>query len=94
MLAETQDSGEIIPRVAAPDIGKVELVCRVRVPDQDRPGRRLQEVLTYSTMTRSLPGMADRLRCLGVTRGVHGRAPFAAEYPPAQPRTSTRVSVV
>jgi len=42
----------------------------VRVPDEDRPGRRLQEVETYSTMTRSLLGMADRLACLGVTRVV------------------------
>ncbi|WP_433443581.1 IS110 family transposase [Nonomuraea sp. CA-141351] len=30
----------------------------------------LQEVQTYSTMTRSLLGMSDRLRCLGVTRVV------------------------
>ena len=70
MLAETQDSEEIIARVAALDIGKAELVCCVRVPDEDRPGRRLQEVVTYSTMTRSLLGMADRLRGLGVTRVV------------------------
>jgi hypothetical protein len=27
----------------------------------------LQEVETYSTMARSLLGMADHLRCLGVT---------------------------
>jgi transposase len=39
----------------------------VRVPDEDRPGRRLQEVETYSAMTRPLLGLADRLRCLGVT---------------------------
>ena len=70
MLAQTQDSEEIITRVAALDIGKAELVCCVRVPDEDRPGRRLQEVVTYSTMTRSLLGMADRLRGLGVTRVV------------------------
>jgi transposase len=70
VLAETRDSEEIIPRVAALDIGKAELVCCVRVPDEDRPGWRLQEVQTYSTMTRSLLGMADRLRCLGVTRVV------------------------
>ena len=70
MLAETQDSEEIIARVAALDIGKAELVCCVRVPDEDRPGRRLQEVVTYSTMTRSLLGMADHLRGLGVTRVV------------------------
>jgi transposase len=70
VLAETQDSEEIIARVAALDIGKAELVCCVRVPDEGRPGRRLQEVVTYSTMTRSLLGMADHLRGLGVTRVV------------------------
>jgi transposase len=70
MLTETQDNQEIIARVAALDIGKAEVVCCVRVPPEDRPGRRLQEVETYSTMTRSLLGMADHLRCLGVTRVV------------------------
>jgi len=69
MLAETHDNEEIIERVAALDIGKAELVCCVRVPREDRPGR-LQEVETYSTMTRPLLGMADHLRCLGVTRVV------------------------
>ena len=70
MLTETQDNEEIIARVAALDIGKAELVCCVRVPDEDRTGRRLQEVETYSTMTRSLLGMADHLHCLGVSRVV------------------------
>jgi transposase len=70
MLTETQDNEQIIARVAALDIGKAELVCCVRVPEEDRPGKRLQEVETYSTMTRPLLGMADHLRCLGVTRVV------------------------
>jgi transposase len=70
MLAKTQDNEEIIERVAALDIGKAELVCCVRVPDEDHRGRRLQEVESYATMTRSLLGMADRLACLGVTRVV------------------------
>ena len=70
MLAQTQDEEQIIARVAALDIGKAELVCCVRVPDEDRPRRRLQEVETYATMTGSLLTMADRLRCLGVTRVV------------------------
>ena len=39
-------------------------------PHEGRPGRRLQEVATYSTMTRSLLAMADRLPELGVTRVV------------------------
>jgi transposase len=70
MLTEAHDVEEIIDRVAGLDIGKAELTCCVRVPSEDRPGRRLQEVTTYSTMTRSLLGMADRLACLGVTRVV------------------------
>ena len=60
MLAKTQDEEQIIARVAACDIGKAELVCCVRVPDEDRPGRRLQEVETYATMTRPLLGLADQ----------------------------------
>ena len=70
MLQETQDREQIIERVAALDIGKAEVVCCVRVPHESRPGRRLQEVQAYSTMTRSLLGMADRLHSLGVTRVV------------------------
>jgi transposase len=69
MLQDSNDHEEIIERVAALDIGKAELVCCVRVPGPGR-SRRLQEVTTYSTMTGSLVGMADRLRQLGVTRVV------------------------
>ncbi|MFE0156732.1 IS110 family transposase [Nonomuraea sp. NPDC059007] len=70
MLEEAKDSEEIIERVAALDIGKASLVCCVRVPDEARRGRRLQEVETHSTMTRSLLALADHLHCLGVTRVV------------------------
>jgi transposase len=70
VLQETTDREEIIERVAALDIGKAEVVCCVRVPHEGRAGRRLQEVETYPTMTRSLLGMADHLRVLGVTRVV------------------------
>jgi transposase len=70
VLRETQETEEIIERVAALDIGKAELVCCVRVPGEGRAGRRMQEVKTYSTMTGSLLGLTDRLGCLGVTRVV------------------------
>ncbi|MEU0284040.1 IS110 family transposase [Streptomyces sp. NPDC006195] len=70
MLHDNEDTEEIIERVAALDIGKAELVACVRVPNPDRPGRRAQEITTYSTMTRSLLGLADRLHELGVTRVV------------------------
>src|SRR5665647_1333175 len=70
VLEQTQDEQEIIARVAALDIGKAELVCCVRVPDPTGGSRRVQEVKSYSTMTRSLQVMADRLMDLGVTRIV------------------------
>jgi transposase len=70
VLEETNDTEQIIQRIAALDIGKAELVCCVRVPSADQPGKRLQEVRTWTTMTRSLLAMADRLRELGVTRVV------------------------
>jgi transposase len=70
VLEEDPQDGEIVARVAALDIGKAEVVCCVRVGHEGRLGRRLQEVETYSTMTRSLLAMSDHLRCLGVTRVV------------------------
>ena len=70
MLQNTEEREEIVARVAALDIGKAELVCCARVPKAGRPGQRMQEVSTYSTMTRSLQVMADRLHELGVTRVV------------------------
>jgi transposase len=70
MLHDSEDTEEIIERVAALDIGKAELVACIRVPNPDRPGRRAQEITTYPTMTRSLLGLADRLRELGVARVV------------------------
>ncbi len=48
VLEETQDTEELIERVAALDIGKAELVCCIRVPGAGKRGRRLQEVRTYT----------------------------------------------
>jgi transposase len=69
-LEQTQDEQEIIERVAALDIGKATLTCCIRVPGQGGGDRRAQEVTEYSTMTRSLQLMVDRLLELGVTRVV------------------------
>jgi transposase len=58
------------------------LVCCIRVPGEGERGKRLQEVRTYQTMTRSLLVLADRLGELGVTRVVmeatsdYWKAPF------------------
>lgn len=51
MLEVDQQDQEIVERVAALDIGKAELVCCARVPCEGAPGRRCQEVDTYSTMS-------------------------------------------
>ena len=68
MVEVERDDQEIIQRVAALDIGKTELVCCVRLPGPGR--RRLQEVRTFSTMTRSLLAMSNWLTGLGVSRVV------------------------
>ena len=70
MLHDTEDTEEIIERVAALDIGKAELVACVRVPNPDKPGRRLQEVTHLLDDDPVAAGLADRLRELGVTRVV------------------------
>jgi transposase len=70
VLEETHESEEIVQRIAALDIGKATLTCCIRVPGPGKRGGRLQEVTTYSTMTRSLLVLADRLAELGVTRVV------------------------
>jgi transposase len=70
VLEETHDNDQIIQRVAALDVGKAELTCCVRVPGPGKSGKRLQEVRSYQTMTRSLLVLADRLGELGVTRVV------------------------
>jgi hypothetical protein len=70
VLAEARDDEVIVERVAAVDVGKAEVACCVRVPDGRRPGRRLQEVEVYPTMTGSLLRLAGRLAGLGVSRVV------------------------
>lgn len=70
MLTQTEDEEQIIERVAALDIGKAEVVCCVRLPASPGGKRRVQEVTTHSTMTRSLTELANRLVELGIERVV------------------------
>ncbi len=72
MFAESVDDEQIIERVAALDLGKAELVCCVRLPGKSgSPGsRRVQEVSTHTTMTRSVTELANRLVDLRVERVV------------------------
>ncbi|GAA4369700.1 IS110 family transposase [Agromyces bauzanensis] len=70
MFAQSEDDEQIIQRVAALDIGKAEVVCCVRLPAPADGKRRVQEVTTHSTMTRSLTELANRLVELGIERVV------------------------
>lgn len=58
-----EDDTRVVQRVCAIDIGKASVMVCVRVPDEDRPGTRSQEVREYSTMTSGLLELADHLRC-------------------------------
>jgi transposase len=69
-VVEVEDTGEpaeLVERVAALDLGMAALMACIRVPNEDRPGRRRQEVREYATTTGALLELADRLRCQGVT---------------------------
>jgi hypothetical protein len=96
LVEVAKDDQEIIARVAALDIGKAEVVCCVRVPGSGPRQGRMQEVRTYSTMTRSLLAMSDWLAGLGVTRVVmEATSDYVrpALYAPVFPRRAPRVNV-
>ena len=61
----TKEAARLVARVAALDIGKASLVACVRVPHEDKPGRRRQEVRWFATTTRSLLELRDWLACQG-----------------------------
>jgi hypothetical protein len=63
----TEEAAELVARVAALDIGKASLTACVRVPREDKPGRRWQEVRTFATTTRSLLELQDWLVSQGVS---------------------------
>jgi hypothetical protein len=77
MLTETHDREEIIERIAALDIGKAELMCCVRIPDEERRGRRLQEVQAYQisgpSQAPGVPVACDRRVSDDCFRGTHSR---------------------
>lgn len=70
MFSPSVDDEQIIARVAALDVGKAEVVCCVRLPGPGGGKRRLQDVSTHTTMTRSLTLLAEHLVDLGIERVV------------------------
>ncbi|GAB3831805.1 IS110 family transposase [Dactylosporangium cerinum] len=67
-MEATDETIQLVERVAALDIGKASLMACIRVPNERTVGRRRQEVTEYATTTGALLRLADRLRELGVTR--------------------------
>ena len=63
----TEEPGALVERVAALDIGKATLTVCIRVPHEDKPGARRQEVRTCATLTPALLELRDWLICQGVT---------------------------
>ena len=63
----TEETAELVARVAGLDIGKASLVCCVRVPHDGLPGRRRQQVRTFATTTGQLLELRDWLAAEGVT---------------------------
>jgi len=63
----TEEPGALVERIAALDIGKATLTACLRVPHEDKPGARRQEVRTYATLTPALLELRDWLICQGVT---------------------------
>jgi hypothetical protein len=66
-MDDSDEPIELVERVAALDIAKASLMACLRVPHEDKPGRRRQEVREYGTTTGALLELADHLRCQGVT---------------------------
>lgn len=78
-MADTDDSGgieeieqaeELVARVAAIDIAKASGMVCVRVPHEDKPGKRLQRVFNTVATSGAILDLADHLICQGVTRVV------------------------
>ena len=69
-MDEVDDADLVVERVAALDLGKAGLEACVRVPNPQRPGRRMQELRGYATTTAQLLAMAAWLRHWHVQRVV------------------------
>jgi transposase len=69
-MEEVDDAELVVERIAALDLGKAGLEACVRIPHEQRPGRRMQELRSYGTTTAQLLEMVGWLRHWGVQRVV------------------------
>src|SRR3954470_16951837 len=61
-MEATDETVQLVERVAALDIGKATLMACIRVPHERAADRRRQEADEYATTTEALLPLADRLR--------------------------------
>jgi hypothetical protein len=69
-IEETEQAEELVARVAAIDIAKASGMVCVRVPHEDKPGKRVQRVFNTVATSGAILDLADHLICQGVTRVV------------------------
>ena len=70
MMEEVDDAESMVERIAALDLGKAAPEACVRVPHEQRAGRRMQEVRGCATSTAQLLKMTAWLRQWQVQRVV------------------------
>ena len=63
---EDEDYERTWERVAAVDVAKATGVVCTRVPDEDRPGRRLTRIWTVAATVAGVTELGDHLRCQGI----------------------------
>jgi transposase len=63
---EDEDYERTWERVAAVDVAKATGVVCTRVPDEDRPGRRLTRIWTVQATVAGVTELGDHLRCQGI----------------------------
>ncbi|HEY9327698.1 MAG TPA: IS110 family transposase [Streptomyces sp.] len=69
-VEEIEQAAELVERVAAIDIAKASGMVCVRVPHEDKPGKRVQRVFNTVATSGAFLELADHLICQGVTRVV------------------------
>ena len=77
-IEETDEAVDLVERVCALDIGKAALTVCIRVPHDDKPGHRRQEVREHATTTRSLLDLAARLHAARACFRSHSHSLMAA----------------
>jgi transposase len=67
---EIEQATEMVERVAAIDIAKASGMVCVRLPHEDKPGKRVQRVFNTLATSGAILDLGDHLICQGVTRVV------------------------